>query len=300
MKKYNLFFILLLLQMGLMAQELNFQVTINTPQLQTTDPKVFEALEGQVQEFLNNTKWTNDIFDFEERIKGNLVININEEQSATRFTAEVAIQTTRPIYGSGEETVMINFQDRNVWFDYEQYQPLIFNQNTYNDHLTAILAYYAYIVIGLDYDSFSPIGGEPYFQIAQEIVNTIPQGVAGQEPRSWRAQDGKINRYWLIENLLSPRVRPLRQALYDYHRQGLDLMSQDAIAGRAIITQAIESISSVQRAYPNAMILQIFSNAKSDEITSIFKAANMQEKNKVIQVMTRVDGARSAKYRSIR
>ncbi|MEN0049531.1 MAG: DUF4835 family protein, partial [Bacteroidota bacterium] len=110
----------------------------------------------------------------------------------------------------------------------------------------------------------------------------------------------KINRYWLIENLLSPRVRPLRQALYDYHRQGLDLMSQDAIAGRAIITQAIESISSVQRAYPNAMILQIFSNAKSDEITSIFKAANMQEKNKVIQVMTRVDGARSAKYRSIR
>ncbi|MEM9849965.1 MAG: DUF4835 family protein, partial [Bacteroidota bacterium] len=236
MKKYNLFFILLLLQMGLMAQELNFQVTINTPQLQTTDPKVFEALEGQVQEFLNNTKWTNDIFDFEERIKGNLVININEEQSATRFTAEVAIQTTRPIYGSGEETVMINFQDRNVWFDYEQYQPLIFNQNTYNDHLTAILAYYAYIVIGLDYDSFSPIGGEPYFQIAQEIVNTIPQGVAGQEPRSWRAQDGKINRYWLIENLLSPRVRPLRQALYDYHRQGLDLMSQDAIAGRAIIT----------------------------------------------------------------
>ncbi|MEM9884894.1 MAG: DUF4835 family protein [Bacteroidota bacterium] len=300
MKKYSFFFFLLFIQFSLIAQELDFQVTINTPKLQTADPKVFESLEQQVQEFLNNTKWTNDIFEQEERIKGNMVININEEKSATRFTAEVAIQSTRPVYGSSEETILFNFQDKNVWFDYEQYQPLIFNQNAYTDHLTSILAYYAYIIIGLDYDSFSPIGGEPFFQRAQEIVNNIPQAVAGEEPRSWRAQDGKINRFWLVENLLSPRIRPLRQSLYDYHRQGLDLMAEDAVAGRAIITQALEALSGVQRAYPNAMILQIFSNAKSDEITSIFSAANMQEKNKIIQVMTRVDGARSAKYRSIR
>ncbi|MEM6699286.1 MAG: DUF4835 family protein [Bacteroidota bacterium] len=286
----------------MIAQELDFQVTINTPKLQTADPKVFETLETAIQEFMNNTKWTNDVFEQEERIKGSIVLNINDEQSATRFTAEMAIQAVRPVFNSSEETVMFRYQDKDIWFDYEQYQPLIFSQNAYNDHLTAILAYYAYVIIGLDYDSFSPIGGQPYFERALEIVNNIPANVAGTLPAGWRAQDSgkRINRYWLTENLLSPRVRPYRQAMYDYHRQGLDLMSKDAVAGRAIIAQAIDGINGVQRAYPNSMILQLFSDAKSDEITEIFASASMAEKNKVIQVMTRVDGGRSAKYRSIR
>lgn len=302
MKKYSFFILFLLANLGLVAQELDFQVTINTPKLQTADPKVFETLETAIQEFMNNTKWTNDVFEQEERIKGSIVLNINDEQSATRFTAELAIQAVRPVFNSSEETVMFRYQDKDIWFDYEQYQPLIYSQNTYNDHLTSILAYYAYVVIGLDYDSFSPIGGQAYFERALEIVNNIPTGVAGTQPAGWRAQDSgkRINRYWLTENLLSPRVRPYRQAMYDYHRQGLDLMSKDAVAGRAIIAQAIDGINGVQRAYPNSMILQLFSDAKSDEITEIFAAASMAEKNKVIQVMTRVDGGRSAKYRSIR
>ncbi|MEN0047950.1 MAG: DUF4835 family protein [Bacteroidota bacterium] len=302
MKKYSFFILFLLANLGLIAQELDFQVTINTPKLQTADPKVFETLETAIQEFMNNTKWTNDVFEQEERIKGSIVLNINDEQSATRFTAEMAIQAVRPVFNSSEETVMFRYQDKDIWFDYEQYQPLIFSQNAYNDHLTAILAYYAYVIIGLDYDSFSPIGGQPYFERALEIVNNIPANVAGTLPAGWRAQDSgkRINRYWLTENLLSPRVRPYRQAMYDYHRQGLDLMSKDAVAGRAIIAQAIDGINGVQRAYPNSMILQLFSDAKSDEITEIFASASMAEKNKVIQVMTRVDGGRSAKYRSIR
>lgn len=302
MKKYSFFILFLLANLGLVAQELDFQVTINTPKLQTADPKVFETLETAIQEFMNNTKWTNDVFEQEERIKGSIVLNINDEQSATRFTAELAIQAVRPVFNSSEETVMFRYQDKDIWFDYEQYQPLIYSQNTYNDHLTSILAYYAYIIIGLDYDSFSPIGGQAYFERALEIVNNIPANVAGTQPAGWRAQDSgkRINRYWLTENLLSPRVRPYRQAMYDYHRQGLDLMSKDAVAGRAIIAQAIDGINGVQRAYPNSMILQLFSDAKSDEITEIFASASMAEKNKVIQVMTRVDGGRSAKYRSIR
>ncbi|MEM8527918.1 MAG: DUF4835 family protein [Bacteroidota bacterium] len=302
MKKYSFLFLFLLVGLSTFAQELDFQVTINTPKLQTADPKVFETLETAIQEFMNNTKWTNDVFEQEERIKGSLILNINEEQSATRFTAELAIQAVRPVFNSSEETVTFRYQDKDVWFDYEQYQPLIYAQNTYNDHLTSILAFYAYVIIGLDYDSFSPIGGEPYFERALETVNNIPANVAGVQPAGWRAQDSgkRINRYWLTENLLSPRVRPYRQAMYDYHRQGLDLMSNDAVAGRAIVAQAIDAINGVQRAYPNSMILQLFSDAKSDEITEIFAAASMAEKNKVIQVMTRVDGARSAKYRSIR
>lgn len=287
---------------NIQAQELDFQVIVNTPTLQTADPRVFESFKQAVQEFMNNTKWTNDVFEQEERIKGNIVINVSKELSPTRFVAEVAIQSTRPIYGSGEETVMFNFQDKNVWFDYEQYQPLIFNQNTFNDNLTGTLAFYAYTLIGLDYDSFSPMGGEPYFRIAQEIVTNVPPAISAavSEAAGWRSQDGKINRFWLAENLLSPRIRPYRQAMYDYHRQGLDFMSEDPVAARAVITQAVETLSDVRRAYPNAMVLQTFSDAKSNEITDMFSGATMSEKNKIIQVMTRLDGARSDKYRSIR
>jgi hypothetical protein len=295
-------FFLSILTFSANAQELNFQVTVNTPTLQTADPRIFETFEQAVQEFMNNTKWTNDVYEEEERIKGSIVINVSKELSPTRFIAEVAIQSTRPIYESGEETVMFNFQDKNVWFDYEQYQPLIFNQNTFNDNLTATLAFYAYMMIGLDYDSFSPMGGESYFKIGQEIVTNIPPAISAAvtEAAGWRAQDGKINRFWLAENMLSPRTRNYRQAMYDYHRQGLDLMAEDAVAARAVINQALQSLLDVQRSYPNAMVLQTFSDAKSAEITEIFGNAPMAEKNKVIQVMTRIDGARSAKYRAIR
>lgn len=282
------------------AQELNFTVTVNTPKIQTADPRVFESLETAVQEFMNNTKWTQDIYEQEERISGNMIININDELSPTRFTAEILMQTTRPIYGSSAETPMLIYQDNNVWFEYEQFQPLIFTQNNFNDNLSSLLAFYAYIALGMDYDSFSPYGGEPYYLRAQEIVTTVPPSIATVEPQGWRSMDGNRNRYWIIENILSPRVRPLRQAMYDYHRQGLDMMHTDVVAARAIMATALEEIGKVSRAYPNAMILQMFSDAKNTEITDIFSAASTTEKNKIIQVMTRVDGSRSAKYRSIR
>jgi len=298
----NIIFIGLLLAVTNLgwAQELDFQVTINTPKLQTTDPKVFQTLETSIREFLNNTQWTSDTYEQEERIKGNLIININEERSATNFTAEVLIQSTRPIYGSSQETRLLNLQDKNIWFEYEQFQPLVYSQNAFNDHLTSLLAFYAYIVIGLDYDSFSPFGGQPHFLKAQEIMNNIPTGVADQSPQGWTATGGNRNRYWIIENLLSPRVRVLRQALYDYHRQGLDIMTNDVVAARVVIADALNSLGDVQRAYPNAMILQMFSDAKTDEITEIFTNAPAPEKNKIIEVMSRVDGARAAKYRALK
>lgn len=284
------------------AQEFDFQVSVNLSTLKgrIADPQVFKSLEQSVQEFMNNTKWSGDAFEPEERIKGNIVINISEEVSQTRFTAEMSIQATRPVFNSDYETPLITYQDANVWFDYEQFQPLIFNENNYNDNLTSLLAFYAYLVLGMDYDSFSPLGGDPYFQLAQSIVNNIPAGVASIDPQGWRALDGNRNRFWLAENFLSPRVRPYRQAMYDYHRLGLDVMAEDAGAGRGMISQALDALSKVNRSYPNAMILQLFSDAKTAEITEIFKGGTQQEKNKMIQVMTRVDGSRAAKYRAVR
>jgi len=290
----------LLFVADLQAQEFNFQVTINTPKLQTADPKVFETLESAIEEFMNTTNWADDVFELDERINGSIVININEEKSATRFTAEMAIQAVRPVYNSTYETVLLTYQDNNVWFDYEQYQPLVFSQNTFNDNLTATLGFYAYIILGMDYDSFSPLGGQEHFQTAQEIVNNIPPGAASISPKGWRSLDGNRNRFWMIENLLSPRVRPYRQAMYDYHRQGLDIMHEDPAAGRAIIADALEAVDEVNRAYPNSMIIQMFSDAKGDEIAEIFKQSTPQEKNKVIQIMSRVDAAKVSKYQAIR
>ncbi|MEM9991413.1 MAG: DUF4835 family protein [Bacteroidota bacterium] len=293
---------ILLLAVPMQAQELDFEVSVNLSKLKgrIADPQVFKSLEQSIQEFMNSTKWTRDVFEPEERIKGNIVINISQEVSNTRFQAEMSIQAIRPVYNSGYETALITYKDKDIWFDYEQFQPIVFSENNYNDHISSLLAFYAYLVLGMDYDSFSPFGGQPYFQRAQEILNMIPTGVAGVEPQGWRATDGNRNRYWIVENLLSPRVRPYRQAMYDYHRHGLDAMADDPNSGKAMITETMESISKVNRSYPNAMLLQMFSDAKHMEIAEIFKGATQQEKNKMIQVMTRIDGSRSTIYRSVR
>ncbi len=279
------------------AQELRVNVTINTPKLQTADPKVFETLKTSVEEFMNNQKWTNDAFEQEERIKMDIVITISKELSANTFEAELSLQSIRPVFNSTYETPMFKHQDKSVVFTYEQFQPLEFSQTTYLNNLTSVLGYYAYIVIGMDYDSFSPFGGEPYFQAAQDIVNRIPPNVASSVP-GWRSVENNRNRYWLIENLLSPRVRPFRQAVYDYHRQGLDMMYQDVAVGRAVMTQAVEKLGDVNRSYPNSMILQVFANTKSDEIIEIYKGAGQQEKTAVTQTMERVDPPRASEYRS--
>ncbi|MCB9264050.1 MAG: DUF4835 family protein [Lewinellaceae bacterium] len=300
MRRLVVFCIFLLgITMGLRAQELNVTVRINTQKLQSTDPKVFETLENTVREFLNTQRWTDDVFELEERINANVLITIQEEVSPTSFKADIAVQASRPVYGSDYETPLINHIDKGVTFFYEQFQPLQFSRNTYNDNLSSVLAFYAYIILGLDYDSFSPYGGEPYFQTAQDILNNVPQAAAAANP-GWRSLDGNRNRFWLIENILSPRVRPFRQAWYDYHRQGLDVCSSDVATGRAIISAALEQVRNVDQAYPNSMIIQVFTDTKSQEILEIFKRGTPQEQNTVVQVMTRIDASNAAQYRAIK
>ena len=282
------------------AQELNVQVTINTPKLQTVDPKVFETLETAIQEFMNNQKWTDFEYEQEERIQCNIQLTIDKEVSATSFEAELAIQASRPVYNSGYETVLLNHRDKDVQFEYQQFQPLEYAENSYNNNLTAILAFYAYVIIGMDEDSFAPLGGTPYLQTAQDILNNVPSSAAARYP-GWRSLDSNRNRYWMMENLLSPRVRPYREAMYDYHRHGLDVMAQNPDAGRAIIADALSTkVADVNRTYPNTMILQMFTNAKRSEIISIFQQSPVKEKNVVIQVMAKVDKANSSEYQKIR
>ena len=298
MKKQLLLLIAIFVTSVGMAQEMNFQITINTPKLQTTDPKVFESLKESMLQFLNNQKWTDDPFEPEERINCNIQLTIREELAANTFSADFAIQGVRPVYGSTYETILLSHVDKDFTFSYEQFQPLEFSKNAYNNNLTAMLSFYVYIIIGMDYDSFSAFGGEPYFQIANDILTTVPPGAASQYP-GWRSLDGNRNRYWIIENILSPKVRPYRQAMYDYHRQSLDIMHEDPTAGRVIMAQALNEILKVDRSYPNSMIIQMFANAKSQEVIEIFKNGTRQEKTDVARIMKKLDSANASKYRAI-
>lgn len=297
MKRYFLLFVVIICCKLVSAQELEFTVNINTPKLQTTDPKVFESLKESMVNFLNNQKWTDDVFDPKERIKCNIQMTIKDELSSNSFSADFAIQAVRPVYGSSYETPLLSHVDKDFNFIYEQFQPLDYSKNAFSDNLTAFLSFYVYIILGMDYDSYSLYGGEPYFQTANDILTTIPPSAAQAYP-GWRSLDGNRNRYWIIENLLSPKVRDYRQAMYDYHRQSLDIMSEDATTGRAIMLQALQTISKVNRSYPNSMILQMFTNAKSGEIIEIFKKGTRDEKTKVRGIMSKIDASNASKYRT--
>lgn len=296
MKKLGLFVLLVCFGKMGFTQELLFEVSVNTPQLTTTDPKVFETMEASLLDFLNNQKWTNDVFEPEERIACNMQLTIKEELSDTRFKADLAIQAVRPVYGSNYETALFTHVDKDVTFDYEPFQPIIFSRNVFNDHLSSITSFYVYIILGLDYDSFSPFGGDPYLQVAQDILNAVPQNKAAESP-GWRALDGNRNRYWIIENLTSPGFRNYRKGIYSYHREALDIMHSDATTGKVILSQVLEDVGKVNKNYPNSMAIRIFVATKAEELVEIFKEGSPAQKNTARDVLSKIDASNASKYR---
>ncbi|MBL7828957.1 MAG: DUF4835 family protein [Saprospiraceae bacterium] len=281
--------------------ELNATVRVSTPQLQRNDRRVFDQMESSLREFLNNTKWSNDVFEQGERIKCNFILTISKELDNNVFEGELAVQSTRPVYGSGYETPMISYLDKDVVFVYEQNQPIEFLRDaTDNQNLPAMLAFYVYVILGMDYDSFSPLGGEQYYKTAEQIVTNIQNSNTNGSP-GWRPADGgkNRNRYWIIENLLNPRVKPMRAAMHNYYRNGLDVFASNPEQARTSILQALEEIDKVSVAYLNSMIVQMFAYAKKDELVEMWKVAPKQQKDRIIQIMTRIDPANSQRYREI-
>lgn len=281
--------------------ELNASVRVSTPQLQRNDRKVFDQLETSLKEFLNNTKWTNDNFEPEERVKCNFILTISKESDGNVFEAELAVQATRPVYGSGYETPLLSYLDKDVIFTYEQNQPIEFlRDNPENQNLSSLLAFYVYIILGMDYDSYSQYGGEPHLLTAEKIILNIQNSSSNSAP-GWRPGDGgkNRNRYWIMENLLNPRVRPFRNAIYTYHRKGLDMFTTNQDQGKAAILLALEDIDKVSAAYFNSMIIQMFSYAKKDELVEMWKIAPKAQKDRVIQIMSKIDPANTQRYREI-
>lgn len=284
---------------GLFAQsEINFNLRFNIQQIQTVDPKILETLERDLIQFLQGRSWTEDRFLPEERINCNIVMTIIEGDSPNNFSADVAIQSSRPIFGSGEETAVFNTLDSRVDFYYEQFQAIQLSENSFTGNLPSVLGFYVYLVLGFDYDTFSPLGGQLYFEKAQEIINRLPSDVA--ESSGWSAGKKSRNRFWLLENILSPRVLPLRRALYTYHRQGLDLMHEDVGLAISNLALAIEDVKKTNQDYPNTQIVQAFIDAKREEIIEIFKGANPSQQNTIIQALSRIDPSNAGKYRAIR
>ena len=288
--------ILLSLQVKPVAQELDFTVSINADVVQTTERAIFDEMRSAFQRFFNDTQWGDDRFRTDEKIKANLVLTIQDQPSIGRFTANAQIQLIRPVYRSSYETVLLNFADRDWEFQFTQSQPLQFNENNFSSNLTSLLAFYAYVTIGIDYDSFSPLGGTQFYDKALLIVNNAQNsGSTG-----WGQFQNRRNRYWLIENLkINSQYEPVRRALYKYHLQALDKFQQTPDESRSIILESLKEIQSVNRILPNSILIIAFLDAKNDEIINLFSKGKMDVRRNVYNELLKLDPTRRSKYQKI-
>jgi hypothetical protein len=286
---------MLLLPVVSRAQDLNCDVVINADQIQTTDRRVFQDMETTIENFMNGRDWTPDEFSVEERIKCSLSITLIEMPSIGSFKATVQIRSSRPIYNTNYESIILNFADRDWAFTYVESMPLDFNQNSYTSNLTSMLAFYAYIILGLDYDSFGDLAGDSYYQIAQVIVNNAAQsGFPG-----WSALESTRSRFALIDDLTNQQMQGLRKGIYTYHRQGLDLFEKDPETTRTNVIEVLESIRVIKSRYPASIFVISFFDAKTDELVNIFDQASMQEKRKAYNLLVELNPNKTDVYSKI-
>ena len=277
------------------GQELNCQVSVSAPGIQGTSNTVFTALQTQVRELVNNTKWTNDKFLNEERIQCQITITLNEKVSSSEFKGKIEVKSSRPVYKSGYSSPMLSIADQNFQIKFDEFEVLLYNENNQNSNLINVAAYYCYMIIGFDYDSYSLLGGDLYFGKAQAIVVQMNNA---REP-GWRAFESDRNRYWLAENLVSPRYRAIRNLEYTMHVKGLDIANKDAENAVGVIAQGLETLKAVHTDRPNAFLLQVFFDAKSDEFVGIFKGARGDVRAKAKQTLSEVNPGNISKYDKI-
>ncbi len=299
--KITLLVSLLLISGALSAQELKAKVTVLAQRVPTTvDKRIFTTLQTNLTNFLNNRKWTNDNFGPNEKIECSFLLNISELVETNVYKASLTVQCARPVFNSSYQSPLVNFIDDKVVFRYQEFQPIEFNENRVqgNDplasNLTALFAYYVYLVIGLDYDSFSPKGGDIYFQKMQNIINNAPDS---RSVEGWRGFDGTRNRYWLMENLTSNRYTLVHDVYYTYYRLCLDKLYEDENEARSQCINVLNYLTSISKENPNSMIQQFFFLGRSDELIGIFKKAATADRYKALEMLQKLDISNSAKYK---
>jgi hypothetical protein len=290
-----LFLVALVLPFAGTAQELKCSVSINANQIPTSDRGIFKDMDNAIEQFMNGRKWTNDIYKTHEKINCNLLITITKMPSIGNFTASVQVQSARPVYNSNYESLMFNFADRDWEFEYIESMPLEYNDNTFMNNLTSMLAMYAYLIIGLDNDSFSELGGTPYYQKALVVVNNAQQS---NRP-GWQSIGSNRSRYWLVENLNNPQMTDLRKALYSYHRLGLDMFDQNPEQSRATILKGLKDIKKIRDVNPTAIMVVSFFDAKGKELANIFSDGNIQVRREAYDIITAIDPSNRSSYEKI-
>lgn len=295
---YTLFLLLSLTGFA-QAQELNCQVTINSDQLfaqQKTDFGYVNQLKGIITEFMNNRRWSNDQFAVNERINCSMNINLVKSLSQGVFEATAQIVVTRPVYGSNYETTIFSYVDRAFNFVYLPTTPVYFRENQFSDDLTSLLAFYANVILAVDYDTFSKEGGSQFIQRAYTITNLAQQGSANG---AWQAGGDRRNRYWLVENLQNQQLIPFRDGLYTYHRQGLDIFAANPVQVRKQILDLLTTIRTIGLQLPNSVLLNSFFDAKSQELYNILFEGTPAERQKAFDLLSYLDPAKTENYRKL-
>lgn len=279
------------------AQELDFRVIINSDRSRFQNTEVFNQMKTSFEQFLNGRTWTSDEYRPEERIKGNLLITINEVPQVGVYSATVQVQVVRPVFGTNYESVALNFIDRNWTFEYQESQPLEFNRFSFLNNISSLLAFYAHIALGMDYDTFELKGGNPYFEVANDIVNNAQQsGRIGwvQNPSDRRS------RYWLINDIyISTVYAPIREAIYLYHRKGMDQLATAPDEAYSSILKAIQLVADANKQQPNGIYTISFVDAKSDEIAQVLKNAPFEIREKAVPLLLEIDPNNARKYNEL-
>jgi len=300
MYKISLFFLLCLFSAATKAQEIKSRVSVVSNRVNNSvDKQTFTTLETALNNFVNNTKWTSDTYGTNEKIECNFSLNLQSTDEANVYKATLIIQSGRPVFNSSYVSPVINYQDNDFTFKYIQFQQLDFNDARVTgpdpqvSNLTAVFAYWIDMVLGFDYDSFSPKGGNSYFLKAQNIVNNAPEG---RTISGWKAFDGTMNRYWLAENLLNSKYTIFHDAIYNYYRLGLDKLYDQEAQARMNILSVLTLLNTFNTENPNTMILQFFFQAKTQEMIQIFSKANPADKAKALDYLKSLDVSSATKY----
>jgi len=278
------------------AQDLNARVKVVAPKIQVANKRVFQTLETAMKDFLNGRKWSADNIGPQERIECTFVFNITNWDNGSGYSGELQVQSSRPVYNSSYTTTLLNINDREVDFNYTEGQTIDYSDQNFQNNLSSIMAFYAYVIVGMDYDSFSRYGGSPYFAAAQNVaINAQTSSFRG-----WKGFDNNLNRYWLTENLNNKIYLPLRSFIYDYHRNGLDLMADNPSKGRKAIAAILPQLSQVDRKRLGSYFPLAFFTAKDDELVSIFSKAAGPEKMQAMNILMQIDPANGNKYQTLK
>jgi hypothetical protein len=293
--KLNLYSFLLLLFGITQAQQLNCAVNVNADKVAITNKQIFSTLEKSLSDFINKTDWTGTLYKQEEKINCSMYITVTAYES-NQFTATIQVQSSRPIYGSTYSSPILNFNDKDFAFKYNEFENLNFNPTNFDSNLVSVIAFYSYVIIGMDADTFSKQGGNKYLETAQDVATVAISGGY----KGWGQADGTQNRYFLINDMLSNTFSPFRDAMYGYHFEGLDLMHKDLKSAKLKIKDAISILAKINETRPNAFITRVFFDAKSDEIVAVFSAGPAIDNKELIGNLNTISPINSSKWAGIK